>query len=237
MSVLQPLGPSIWTVEGPSAMDLLVVPYPTRMTIVRLDGGDLWIASPVSVSKQLLDDVAALGPVRHLLSPTPRHHWRLEPWSALFPEASLWSCALGPATLGRRSLPARRLVASPPPAWAEQIDHAVFRGLGFEELTFFHRPSKTLIVEDVLQSHQLRAGARLSNTAIRAGGIADPGGVPRDIKALAWRSKAARRWAETILDWDFETVVMAHGPVLHGSEARTFVERALGQWVDAPASG
>ena len=40
MSVVQPLGPGIWTVEGPAATDLLVVPYPTRMTIVRLaDGG------------------------------------------------------------------------------------------------------------------------------------------------------------------------------------------------------
>lgn len=71
MSVLQPLGPEIWTVEGPASIDLLVVPYPTRMTIVRLDGGDLWISSPVSVPKQQLDDVAALGPVRHLLAPTP----------------------------------------------------------------------------------------------------------------------------------------------------------------------
>lgn len=230
MSVLQPLGPEIWTVEGPASIDLLVVPYPTRMTIVRLDGGDLWISSTVSVPKQQLDDVAALGPVRHLLAPTPRHRWRLEPWSALFPEASLWSCALGPATLGRRSMPARRLDTCPPPEWAGQIEHAVFRGAGFEELSFFHRPSRTLIVEDVLQCHRLRAGARLSNAAIRLGGIAHPGGMPRDIKALAWRSTAARRWAETIQAWDVETLVMAHGPVLHGSEARTFIERALRQW-------
>ena len=51
--------------------------------------------------------------------------------------------------------------------------------------------------------------------------------MPRDIKALAWRSTAAHRWAETVQAWDFETVVLAHGPVLRGREARTFVERAL----------
>lgn len=127
-------------------------------------------------------------------------------------------------------MPARRLDTCPPPEWAGQIEHAVFRGAGFEELSFFHRPSRTLIVEDVLQCHRLRAGARLSNAAIRLGGIAHPGGMPRDIKALAWRSTAARRWAETIQAWDVETLVMAHGPVLHGSEARTFIERALRQW-------
>lgn len=227
MSVVQPLGPGIWTVEGPAATDLLVVPYPTRMTIVRLADGGLWIASPVRVAKQALDEITALGPVRHLLSPTPRHHWRLDRWSTSFPEARLWSCSLGVATLGRRSLPARRLGDSPPHDWSGEIEHAVFRGLAFEELTFFHRPSRTLIVEDVLQSHQRGAGSRLSDAAIRLGGIAHPGGMPRDIKALAWRSTAAHRWAETVQAWDFETVVLAHGPVLRGREARTFVERAL----------
>lgn len=103
----------------------------------------------------------------------------------------------------------------------------MFRGLAFEELTVFHRPSRTLIVEDVLQSHRLGAGSRLSDAAIRLGGIAHPGGMPRDIKALVWRSTAVHRWAETVQAWDFETVVLAHGPVLRGRKARTFVERAL----------
>lgn len=88
MSVVQPLGPGIWTVEGPTATDLLVVPYPTRMTIVRLADGGLWIASPVRVAKQALDEITALGPVRHLLSPTPRHHWRLDRWSTSFPRGA-----------------------------------------------------------------------------------------------------------------------------------------------------
>ncbi|MDO5501200.1 MAG: DUF4336 domain-containing protein [Propionibacteriaceae bacterium] len=140
MEILDELGRDIWVADGPIAKDLLVVPYPTRMTIVRLADGGLWSASPVRCSKRTLDEVASLGPVRHLLSPTPRHHWRLEPWSVLFPDAQLWSCALGPATLGRRSLPAKRLGDAAPSEWLGQIDQAVYRGLGFQEVTFFHGP-------------------------------------------------------------------------------------------------
>lgn len=235
MRSLQQLGPDLWVADGPVSKDLLIVPYPTRMTIARLDDGGLWIASPVRSSMKVLEEIAALGPVRHLVSPTPRHHWRLEPWQTLFPDARLWSCALGPFTLGRRSLPATRLGDAAPPEWAGQLDQARYRGLGFEEVAFFHRPSRTLIVEDLIQSHTFHRGRPLVNALIRIGGIAHPGGVPRDIRAITVDRCAARAWARRVLSWDFERLVMAHGPVVD-EDARGRVERAF-SWLLGGRSG
>lgn len=221
---LQALGEGLWVVDGPAAVDLLVVPYPTRMCVVRLDDGDLWVTSPVTLPYESLGEVVALGPVAHLLAPTPRHHWRLETWHRLFPDAALWSCALGPATLGRRALPATRLADLPPPQWSGQIDQVRDGGVGFEEFTFLHRASGTLLVEDMLQEHPLRRRP-LVDALVRIGGIGPGGGVPRDIRALA-RPESARRWAEQVLSWDFDTLVMAHGPVIT-SGAKQWVARAI----------
>ncbi|HHW82477.1 MAG TPA: hypothetical protein GX743_01450 [Actinomycetales bacterium] len=50
--------------------------------------------------------------------------------------------------------------------------------------------------------------------------------MPRDIRAITPR-RAGREWVEKILSWDFETLVMAHGPVIQ-SDARAFVHEAFG---------
>ncbi len=222
MGTLTPLGENLWVADGPTAIDLLVVPYPTRMTIVRLPSGGLWLSSPVKLPYERLQEVLGLGEVTHLVSATPRHHWRLEPWHTLFPEATLWSCATGPFTLGKRTLPATRLTERTPADWEGALEQAVYPGYGFEETTFFHPASRTLLVEDIIQSHEPRRSA-LVNAAVRVGGIGEDGGVPRDIRAIT-RRKEARAWAARVLSWDFDRLVMAHGPVVE-TGAKAYVER------------
>ena len=228
MGALEALGDQIWVADGPVAIDLLVVPYPTRMTVVRLADGGLWIASPTTASYDELEAITALGEVRHLLAPTPRHYWRLERWHQLFPDAQLWTSPLGPFTPGRRrTLPARTLGDAAPAAWAGQIDQTCYRGLGFAEIAFFHRASRTLLLEDIIGSHGIHRGQPLVNALIRVGGIEQPGGVPCDIRAITRDRTAARAWAERVLDWDFDKVVAAHGPVVR-TDAKEMVRQAFG---------
>lgn len=232
MNPLEPVGDRLWVVDGPVAVDLVVVPYPTRMAVARLDDGGLWITSPVAASFETLTALDDLGQVRDLLAPTPRHYWRLERWHQLFPEARLWTSPLGPFTLGRRrTLPVSVLGDEAPAEWAGQIDQACYRAPGFAEVAFFHRASRTLLIEDIIQSHGLHRGRPLVNALIRLGGIADPGGVPRDIRSLSRNRKVTRAWAERVLDWDFDNLVLAHGPVIRGG-ARPVVERALDWMLD-----
>jgi hypothetical protein len=69
MSELQEFAEGIWTIDGPSAR-MLGVPLPTRMIVVKLSDGSLWVNSPVSVPIQALECVKALGSVRYLVAPT-----------------------------------------------------------------------------------------------------------------------------------------------------------------------
>ena len=49
MSDLSEFAESVWIVEGPSVRDMGVM-FTTRMTVVKLCDGSLWVDSPVSVT-------------------------------------------------------------------------------------------------------------------------------------------------------------------------------------------
>ena len=80
----------IWIADGPS-VPFLGVPYPTRMTLVRLSDGGLWLCSPIELTDELADAVQALGPVQHLVSPNKIHHLFLGQWAQAWPGAKLWA--------------------------------------------------------------------------------------------------------------------------------------------------
>jgi hypothetical protein len=222
------LGDRLAVVEGPIVRDM-GMPFSTRMTVVRLPDGSLWIESPVSVSYEVLTKLTDLGPVSHLVSNTPRHVWRLEPWHALFPDASLWAVRETPATVKHSRLRLTgRLTDTPVDAWAEELDQIAVKGSRFiEEVCFLHNSSRTLIVGDLIQGHELQPGRGLTNAVKRLSGVAEPdGGTSIDIRASFWDREALRSSVSRLLEWDFDQVVLAHGPIVRDN-ARAFVERAF----------
>lgn len=232
MVTLKPLGRDLFVVDGPVVRDM-GVRFNTRMTVARLRDGSVWIASPVQVSFATLAEIIALGPVRYLLSPTPRHFWRLNAWHRLFPEAQLFSSPITPITLNKGELPLAGILGEPSgDLWAPDLQQLQLRGSRWlNEVVFFHAPSRTLLVEDAIQIHERGRGGPLRNALIAVGGVAAPwGGMARDIR-LTFRDKAAaRECVERILQWDFDTLVVAHGPVVT-HDARETVERAFA-WLD-----
>ena len=78
---------------------------------------------------------------------------------------------------------------------------------------WFHRPSATLIVTDLLQwmagdlAWSTRAYATLT-------GVRRQLAVPLTVRALVRDRRAAARSAERVLRWPFERVVMAHNQVV-----------------------
>lgn len=69
---LRPWTDDIWTVEGPEISYRLwglTLPCPTRMTIIRLPDGELWVHSQVACMPDLVAAVEALGPVAAIIAP------------------------------------------------------------------------------------------------------------------------------------------------------------------------
>jgi hypothetical protein len=118
----------------------------------------------------------------------------------------------------------------PPVAWAGDIDQLVFRGSHLlKEVFFLHKKSRTLILDDIIQNHPLLKGNLFHNALARFGGVKPPGGVALDIRLTFTNRKLARQSLERLLSWDFDKLIIAHGPCID-KDAKPFVERAF-QWL------
>lgn len=212
MNALTQWGPDIWIAPGPPVR-FLGMPFPTRMIVVRLGDGSLWIDSPVQWPRNDMEALREIGPVAHLVSPTPLHDWRLEAWQPVFPQARAWR--------------ARDLGDQPPAQWAADIDQLLFRGSRvIAEAEFYHRASRTLLLTDYVQQHPPAAGARWRNLVTKLAGLQRPA-VPPDIRlSFAGNHAEGRRSLARLLSWDFDSVVPAHGQCLREG-AKPAIETAF----------
>jgi hypothetical protein len=222
---------SVYVIDGPNVRDFGLW-FTTRMTVVQLSNGSVWVDSPVPTSLETRQQILLLGSVRYLVAATPRHVWRLAQWHTLFPEAQLWRPRNTLLTLQKGHLPYTGILENaPPPDWSDDFDQLAFRGnpLG-EEVIFFHRASGTVILDDLIQIHPPRSGHPLSNAVLALTGVAAPhGGVPLDLRLTFTQRRLARQSLDHLLSWDFDKLIIAHGPCID-HDAKPFVERAF-RWL------
>src|SRR5262245_12686267 len=87
--MLKQFGPEIWTSDGPEVVAALGFHYPTRMAVIRLVSGGLFVWSPIKLTDDLRAAVDALGDVRHLVAPNSLHHVFLAEWKQAHPNAQV----------------------------------------------------------------------------------------------------------------------------------------------------
>ncbi len=227
--MLQPLGREIWIADGP---DVAVAGfgYPTRMAVIRLADGGLFVWSPVALGGDLRAAVDALGPVRHIVEPNALHHLFLAEWRAAYPEAKVH---VPPGLRHKRADIAfdADLGDTPRPDWADDVDQVVVRGnLITTEVVFFHAPSRTVLFGDLLQ--QIPAGRLAGWRAVvaRLDLMTGPEpSVPRKFRFAFAGRRAARAALAKILAWPATNVLMAHGTPVQ-NDARDFLRRAF-RWL------
>ena len=227
--MLQPFGEEIWLADGSITM-VAGFHYPTRMVVIRLPGGALFVWSPVQISDDLRAAVDALGEVRHLIAPNSLHHLFLTDWRRAYPAAKLH------ATLGLRQK--RKdldfdsdLEDAPAAAWAGEIDQVLVRGnLITTEVVFFHRRSGTAIFTDLIQHFGPGwfTGWRAVVARLDLMTAAEPQ-VPRKFRNAFVDRRAARAALEKILAWPARRVLMAHAPPVE-TDGQAFIGRAF-RWL------
>ncbi len=231
MPQLQAFAENVSIIDGMPVRDFGVM-FTTRMTVVKLSDGSLWVNSPVSVPFDTLKRITESGSVRYLVAATPRHVWRLEEWHTLFPEAQLWAPRTTPFTLKKGRLPFTGILGDEPPqGWANDLDQLAFKGNPLiEEVLFFHEKSRTVILDDLIQINPIVKGKILRNALFKLAGVAFPhGGVALDIRLSFTNRNLARRSLKKLLSWDFDKLIIAHGICIE-KDAKPFVERAF-RWL------
>lgn len=221
--MLQQLAPDLWHVTH--AFSASGVPCTTRMTVVRLAQGRLWLHSPVPISAALKAELDALGEVRYVVAPSKSHHLFAGACSALFPRAQLFGApglrAKRPDLAQMQDLPAPH--AAP---WAAELDYLLLEGIpAANETDWFHKPSGTLILTDLCQWWQ----GDLPWAAVlfaKLTGVRQGLEVPRTVRWLVRDPAAVQASAAKLLQWPFTRVVVAHNAVIT-NKAHAAVARAL----------
>lgn len=223
LDTLKPVAQDVWIVDsGPiSAFGLKL---PVRMTVIRLSGGELVLHSPTVFTPGLARELDALGTVSHLIAPASAHWSFLAGWQRACPDAVTWAApGLRDRAPVRRSEVRleRDLGDAAPEEWAQDIDQGVVRGIGFTEVWFFHRPSRTLVLTDLIEDLEPGKLSGLASAMMRAS-LATRGTTGIHIRATLWpRRQDARNAVARMVALEPERVIFAHG--------RYFAERGNSQ--------
>ncbi len=212
MDALTPLAPDLWVATRP--LPLLVGDIGTRMTVVRVPDGGLWLHSPVRLDQSTRQALDTLGPVRHVVAPSKVHHLYVGDYRAAYPSARLYAA---PGLAEKRDDVDFDEVLdgdTAPASWAGTLELHLFRGAPFvNEVVFFHGASRTLLLTD-LAFNMVRPPAGRARLFCWLVGATGRFGPHRMLRLMMRDRIAARASVERILAWDFDRVVVTHGAIL-----------------------
>ena len=215
LNALKLVAEDVWIVDGPVIRFGTPWPkmsFPTRMTIIRLAGGELFIHSPTPLTSGLKRGVEGIGAPRWLIGPNRIHYWWIPGWHAAFPDAEVYLAPRIKAGdyVDFDTLTLNRDLGYP---WSGEILTLSVRGTYMTKVEFFHRASRTLILTDLIEAFEPQKLGLAMRWLTRLGGVQHPDGqMPRDMRLTFRKSKRELKLAvETMIGWKPERVIFAHG--------------------------
>lgn len=209
---LNTLHNDIWIIDGPDIDAMGGFHFPTRMVIVRLPNGELWVWSPVAFSPELAAKVAERGTVAHLICPNHLHNMSITDWAQVFPDATIW---VEPRLYKKRPdlQNARALDGSNLSTWQRQIDRRLLKNHITNEYVFHHIPSKTMIITDILQSLPQNWFQGWRGLIAKMDLMTQPTPtIPRKYR-VGFKGIDNHETIQWMLNADAERIIIAHGPI------------------------
>ncbi|MDW5375375.1 DUF4336 domain-containing protein [Halomonas sp. HP20-15] len=212
---LKAVAPDIWIVDG-SWVRFYGIPFPTRMTIVRLSNGDVWVHSPIAIHDELDKAISTIGPVRYLIAPNWIHYSWVPIWQKRFPGALTF---VSPGVVERavsrgvQLLFDEQLSNESAAYWTNEIDQRIAESGYHREVVFFHRATRTLILTDLIENFEKHKMPWWTRPLLKLGGVCAPnGGMPRDMAAsFKRRREHLSQLVMEMISWKPDRIILAHG--------------------------
>ena len=204
---LQPFAPDLWTAT--QELRFFGVEIGARMTVVGVEGGALFVHSPIAPTPALLEEVRGHGEVAWLVAPNRFHHLSIGEWHREFPRARM---LVAPGLREKRpDLTAAEELLPGAPSPVPGLEVECVQGMPLiNELAWFHPNSGALILTDLAFNVGPEAPA-LTRVAYRALGCYDRLGPSIAERLLTRDHEALRASLERILAWPFTRVIVSHG--------------------------
>lgn len=200
----------------------------SRMTIVRLQDGSLWVHSPIAPTADLVSGILALGPVRFVVAPNKSHYLNFLPFLEAFPHARGF---IAPGLAEKRpELADFPSIAIGKADWEPELRGYFMHGLPvLNETVWYHEATGTLILTDLLFCLG-PANTGVNGAAARLLGVYDRLAMSRTMKLLAKDKVALSKSVAPLKTMPVERIVLAHDQVIE-TEPKEKLERAL-QWLE-----
>lgn len=216
INTLKRVTADIWIVDGPVirfGMPWPKMPFPTRMTVIRLKSG-LFIHSPTQLVPALKSEIEEIGRPRWIIAPNRIHYWWVPDWHAAFADAEVYLAPRVREQAGDRiHFDGRDLTSESGFPWDGEVETLPIAGRFMTEVEFFHRASRTLILTDLIENFEpVKLGSGFMRWLAWLGGVQDPNGsMPRDMRLTFSRQPGLRAAVETMIAWNPERIILAHG--------------------------
>jgi hypothetical protein len=217
LSVLKRITDDVWIVDGPVigfGPWWMKMPFPTRATVIRLHGGNLFVHSPTQLTDGLRDEIKQVGSVKWLIGPNKLHYRWLAEWARAFLDADIYLApGIRERARQRISFEAHELDMAQSFPWAEAIETLPIKSSYMTEYEFFHHASATLILTDLIENFEPRKCGPFMRVLTWLGGAQDPDGKsPIDMR-LTYRQyrDELKEAVETMIRWNPKRIVLAHG--------------------------
>lgn len=216
--MLKQIDNNLWIAEQPFKYFGLSVG--TRMTLIKLDNGELVAISPIDIKYINTSQINELGKVSHIIAPNCYHYLFAAKFKEVYPEATFWAAPGLP--LKKPELHIDREISKDGIPFIKGIEYIFinnFATVSFKgsdtlnECVFFHPETRTLILTDLAFNFDDTFPTITQLTARVIGSYQSLS--PSLLESLATRDKGKVREAiARIMTWDFDRVIMAHGSII-----------------------
>lgn len=214
---MQQLTDDLWLLRYP--LSLLGTQIGRNVTLIRMRSGEIVIHSTAPFTASEVELIRALGHPAMLVDATLFHDTFAEQGRAAFPEVPY---AAPDGFVGRTTA-----ISSLAANWPDDFGVLELAGMPkVREHAVLHRPSRTMIVADLVFNFGPTATVWTRNFFRWAGGVREFPGMTRLFRSFIRDRDAFRASVEQLLAWDFDRLIVAHGDVVE-TNAKVALSRAF----------
>jgi hypothetical protein len=210
---------AVWHAQQP--LKFGPISLTTRMTVVRLRDGSLWVHSPIAPTRELIEALQKIGIVRYVVAPNKSHHLFFLVFLRAHPAAQGYIAA--GLELKRPDL--KQFPQVPPEApWGCEIQSFFIEGLPIlNETVWFHSDTGTLILTDLLFCFS-EATRGVTGLVAKLLGVHGKLGMSRTMKWATKDKQALARSVLPLLSLPVRRVIVAHDQIIDDHPVEKLVQ-------------
>jgi len=209
--MLTKISTGLWTQVEPLSM--IGIQFGNRTTVIALDHNKLILHSPGKLTAELKKDLERLGEVAYILAPNYYHSLFLEDYVSMYPDIQIFMAPR--LDKKRQHIPCSGILNNQAhPAWTSVLQQCLIEGMpSLNEVVFFHEPSRSLIVTDLVDN-MLHPKGIMTHIHFFIHGAHRRFAFSRIIKMFVRDKILFGKSLKTVMHWDFDRILMSHGEII-----------------------